>query len=118
MSDSLQPHGPHQAPLSMGFPRQEHWSRLIFPSPGDLPNPGDLPEDPEIKPRSPALQADSLPSEPPEKPVGCQISDQGEQGATLLNDLESWHSRRDWEGQKKAWVVCTPKKLGHKKVFS
>ena len=47
-----------QAPLSMGFPRQEDWSGLSFLSPGDLPNPG-------IKPRSPALQADSLPSEPP-----------------------------------------------------
>ena len=42
----------HQAPLSMGFSRQEYWSGLPFPSPGDLPNPG-------IKPRSPALQADS-----------------------------------------------------------
>ena len=46
-----------QAPLSMGFSRQEYWSGLPFPSPGDLPNPG-------IKPGSPALQADSLPSEP------------------------------------------------------
>ena len=46
-----------QAPLSMGFPRQEYWSGLPFPSPGDLPNPG-------IEPRSPALQADSLPAEP------------------------------------------------------
>ena len=45
-----------QAPLSMGFYRQEYWSGLPFPSPGDLPNPG-------IKPRSPALQADSLPTE-------------------------------------------------------
>ena len=41
-----------QAPLSMGFSRQEYWSGLPFPSPGDLPNPG-------IEPRSPALQADS-----------------------------------------------------------
>ena len=48
MSDSLRPHG-----LSMEFSRQEYWSRLPFSSPGDLP-------DPEIKPRSPALQADSL----------------------------------------------------------
>ena len=47
-----------QAPLSMGFSRQEYWSGQPFPSPGDLPNPG-------IKPGSPALQADSLPSEPP-----------------------------------------------------
>ena len=51
----------HQAPLSMGFSRQEYWSGLPFPSPGDLPNPG-------IKPRSPTFQADSLPSEPPGKP--------------------------------------------------
>ena len=43
-----------QAPLSMGFSRQEYWSGLPFPSPGDLPNPG-------IEPISPALQADSLP---------------------------------------------------------
>ena len=47
-SDSSQPRG-----LSMGFSRQEHWSGLPFPSPGDLPDPG-------IEPRSPALQADSL----------------------------------------------------------
>ena len=46
----------YQAPLSMGFSRQEYWSGLPFPSPGDLPNPG-------IEPRSPALQADALPSE-------------------------------------------------------
>ena len=45
-----------QAPLSMEFPRQEYWSGLPLPSPGDLPDPG-------IKPRSPALQVDSLPSE-------------------------------------------------------
>ena len=50
-----------QASLSMGFSRQEHWNGLLFPSPGDLPNPG-------IKPTSPALQADSLPTEPPGKP--------------------------------------------------
>ena len=51
----------HQAPLSMEFSRQEYWRGLPFPSPGDLPNPG-------IKPRSPAFQVDSLPSEPPGKP--------------------------------------------------
>ena len=45
----------HQAPLSMGFSRQEYWSGLPFPPPGDLPNPG-------IEPRSLALQTDSLPS--------------------------------------------------------
>ena len=46
-----------QAPLSMEFSRQDYWSGLPFPSPGNLPNRG-------IKLRSPALQADSLPSEP------------------------------------------------------
>ena len=43
----------YQAPLSMGFPRQEYWSVLPFPSLGDLPDPG-------IEPASPALQVDSL----------------------------------------------------------
>ena len=52
----------YQGPLSMGFSRQEYWSGLPFPSPGDLPNPG-------TEPRSPALQADALPSEPPGKPL-------------------------------------------------
>ena len=46
-----------QAPLSMRFSKQEYWSGFPFPSPGYLPDPG-------IEPRSPALQADSLPSEP------------------------------------------------------
>ena len=59
----------YQAPPSMGFSRQEYWSGLPFPSPGDLPNPG-------IKPRSPALQADALPSEPPGKPHMTQVNHQ------------------------------------------
>jgi len=50
----------YQAPLSMGFSRQEYWSGLPFPSPGDL-------SDPRIEPGSPALQADALLSEPPRK---------------------------------------------------
>ena len=52
----------HQAPLYMGFSRQEYRNGLLCPPPGDLPNRG-------IKPRSPALQEDSLPSEPPGKPI-------------------------------------------------
>ena len=51
-----------QAPPTIEFSRQECWSRLPVPSPGDLP-------DPWIEPRSPALQADALPSEPPGKPL-------------------------------------------------
>ena len=48
--------------LSMEFSRQEYWSGFPFPFPGDLPDPG-------IKPRSPTLQADALPSEPPGKQI-------------------------------------------------
>ena len=51
-----------QDSLSIGFPRQEYWSGLPFPSPGDF-------SDLVIKPRSPTLQADALPSEPPGKPI-------------------------------------------------
>ena len=52
----------HQAPLSVGFPRQECWSRLPFPSPGDLPDPG-------IEPVSPALAGRFFTTEPPGKPL-------------------------------------------------
>ena len=63
VSNSLRPYGllPLVLLLPWGFSRQEYWSGLPFPSPGDLPNPG-------IEPGSPTLQADSLPSEPPGKP--------------------------------------------------
>ena len=55
-----------QLPLSMEFSRQEYWSGVPFPSPGDLSNPG-------IKPGSSALQADSLLSEPPGKPKVAKV---------------------------------------------
>ena len=58
----------YQAPLSMGFSRQECWNGLPFPSPGDLPDPG-------IEPGSRALQTDPLPSEPPGKPPGKSLVD-------------------------------------------
>ena len=54
----------YQAPPSTGFSRQEYWSGVPLPSPRDHPDSG-------IKPRSPALQADALPSEPVEKPPKC-----------------------------------------------
>ena len=60
--DQLCPTLCDQATQSMEFSRQEYWSGLLFPSPGDLPYP-------RIKPRPPALQADALPSEPPAKPM-------------------------------------------------
>ena len=56
----------YRAPPTMGFSRQEYWSGLPFPSPGDLPSPG-------IKPRYPALEADALTSEPPGKPYQIVI---------------------------------------------
>ena len=65
VSNSLRPHGlqpARQAPLSMEFLRQEYCRGLPFPAPGDLPDPG-------TELRSPALQADSLPAEPPGKPI-------------------------------------------------
>ena len=55
-----------QVPLSMGFSRQEYWNGLPFPFPGDLPNPG-------IEPGSPALQADSLPTELHGKPDAASV---------------------------------------------
>ena len=68
VSDSLRPHGPSPARLlyPRGFSKQEYWSGLPCPPPGDLSNPG-------IKPRSPALQEDSLPSELPEKPKNTGV---------------------------------------------
>ena len=52
----------HHGPLSLEFSRQEYWNGMPYSAPGDL-------LDPEIEPGSPALQADSLPSEPPGKPM-------------------------------------------------
>ena len=58
----------HQAPLSKGFPRQEYWSGLLFPSPENLPDPG-------TELGSPALQVVSLPTKPPRKPSSCSTLD-------------------------------------------
>ena len=72
-----------QAPLSMGFSRQEYWSGLPFPSPGDLPDPG-------IEPGSPALQADSLPTNLWGKP-----SDSMETSKQILLLKTYFHSQND-----------------------
>ena len=75
VSDSVVPWTvARQAPLSMGFSRQEHGSGLPFPSPRDLP-------DPRMEPRSPTLQADSLPSEPAGKPL------KGPRQAAILSEF-------------------------------
>ena len=68
VSDPLQHYGLQPtSPLSVGFSRQEYWSVLPCPSPGDLPNPG-------MEPRCPAWEADSLPAEPQGKPSGASAS--------------------------------------------
>ena len=64
-----------QAPLSMGFSRQEYWRGLPFPSPGDLSDPG-------IKPGSPALRADSLPAKLPGKPKAPSVEHKSEVSET------------------------------------
>ena len=61
----------HQAPLSMGFPRQAYWSGLPFPPPRDVPNPGIKP----TSPVSPELQEDSSPAEPSGKPQKGRIKE-------------------------------------------
>ena len=68
----------YQASLSMGFSRQEYWNGVPFPSSGDLPDPG-------IEPRSPALQADALPSEPPGKNIWMKVKEESEKAGLKLN---------------------------------
>ena len=102
MSDSLQSHGLSPARLlcPWGFSRQEVWSGLPCPPPGDLPDPG-------IEPRSPELQADSLPSEPPGKPKNIGAGSQSPFQGIFLTQEPNWgllHCRRilyqlSWYGQ-------------------
>ena len=77
----------HQAPLSKRFSRQEYWSGLPCPSPGDLPNPG-------IKPRSFTLQVNSLPSEPPGKSLAEYKAQQTVQSSGSLISLCVCHKYR------------------------
>ena len=107
----------HQAPLSMGFYCQEYWSGLPLPSLGDLPNPG-------IKPTTPPLQADSLPSEPPGKRkfLILRANCKGTRRAEMVNrdaeiphqellppvGSEGWRERDEryqegWNGQLRRW---------------
>ena len=80
---------PRRTPLFVEFSGQEYWSGLPFPSPGDLPVPG-------IEPRSPALQADSLLSEPPGKPSSATKE-------AIMQQVEKAHSlqRRPRAAKKK-----------------
>ena len=95
---SLRPQGTIacQAPLSMGFSRQEYWSGLLFPSAGDLPSPG-------IKPQSPSFQADALTSEPPGKPPIPLIPEpwMQEMASQPCNTLLSSQKLVPWY-----WLLC------------
>ena len=83
----------YQAPPSMGFSRQEYWSVLPFPSPGDLPNPG-------IEPGSPALQADALPSEPPGKPKWSKRE------IKFLRENKKWMKPKAWGEMFRCAFLC------------
>ena len=89
----------HQAPLSMGFSRQEYYSGLPFPFSGDLPNPG-------IEPRSPTLQADALSSEPPGKPINKILKYVNENACVCANFLQSCPT------------LCDPMDLAHRALLS
>ena len=100
------------APPSLGFPRQEYWSGLPLPSPGDLPDPG-------TKPRSPALEADTLTSESPGKPrkYGLGIRNEGgqrliefcqENALVIANTLFQQHKRRIYGQQSQIdYILCS-----------
>ena len=99
----------HQASLSMGFSRQEYWSGLPFPSPGDLPNPG-------AKPESPALQADALLSETPGKPLKWEgpsflctaVRDARYLSVPTLGVVLCWDQGKPFSVCKSWWYVQLP----------
>ena len=101
MSDPVTPWTvAHQAPLSMEFFRQEYWSGLPFPSPGDLPDPG-------VELGSPALQADALPSEPPkglgEQGQGCVCGGRWAAAVLFWVGRLAWLSGDIWEETWRRW---------------
>ena len=99
MSDSLQTPWTVacQAPLSLGFPRQEYWSELPFPSPGDLSDPGIDP----MSLVSPALHTDSLPAEPSGKPLGKTVC------TKYLPFSDLWSFRAPPSGKEPCHVCCS-----------
>ena len=88
----------------MGFSRQEYWSGFPFPSPGDVPDPG-------MEPRSPALRADTLPSEPPGKPDSEQLANPSEDEA-LTTHLPGRGGRRRLQASKGPWAPADSPPLG------
>ena len=88
----------YQPPLFMEFFRQEYWSGLPFPSPWELPDPG-------IKPRSPTLQADTLPSEPPEKLLVRMVIIK--KSMFRKNSMYIIYSETDHQPRWDAWDKCS-----------
>ena len=97
-----------QAPLSMGFSRQQYWSGLPLPAPGDLPNPG-------IEPRSPALQTDALPSEPSRKPSYSRLFSSNSAPRTERQTAQIDHSTFPKCKANVPVCVCIP--LNNQPVF-
>ena len=92
-----------QAPLSMGFSRQEYWDGLPCPPPGDLPDPG-------IEPRSPTLQEDTLPSEPPGNTMKYYSAIKGNEAlihATTWVNLESIMLKERSQTQKTPYCMIS-----------
>ena len=89
----------YQAPPSMEFSRQEYWSGLPFPSPGDLPDPG-------FEPGSPALQADALLSELPGKPQ--RVKNLPTMQETMEMQLDPWSGKILWRSTGQPTPVFLP----------
>ena len=88
-----------QAPLSVGFSKQEYWSGLPFPSPGDVPDPG-------IEPGSPALQANSLPTELWGKPLyPLDVSNSNHLLQAVTANYVSRHSQVSPRGKSKSALI-------------
>ena len=87
-----------QAPVSMEFSRQEDWSGLPCPPPGDLPDPG-------IKPRSSSLQADPSPSEPPGKPERAGHDGKQDVKGDLKKKEEENRLLNNWVDRSTRWKV-------------
>ena len=100
----------YQAPLSTEFSRQEYWSGLPFPSPGDLPDPG-------IEPRSPALQADALPSEPPGECIQYKVHSKYGSNMCFLHYL-SLHKKELYPKFRYNWLCPYIAECVHKSVLT
>ena len=101
----------HQAPLSREFSRQENWSGLPFPSPGDLPDPG-------IEPRSPASLADSSPSESPGKPKNTGVDGLSLLQGIFLTQESNWsllHCR--WILYQLSYQFSSVQSFSHVRLF-